>query len=106
MDVKQYYRKLREIESGIADPFICVTSLETTDGGKPDVVSEVSREQAAKLVVEGRARLSSKAEAEAFFAKHEADKKAFEKAEMARRLQVTIVTDPQAKTKPETDARK
>ncbi len=94
MDVKQYYRKLREVESGIADEFVLVTSLETSDGGKPGIASEVSREQAAKLIVEGRVRLSTSQEQTAHSAKQMADRKAFEKAEIARRLQVTIVSSP------------
>jgi hypothetical protein len=97
MDVRQYYRKLREIESGIAEAYVRVTSLETSDGGKPGVVSEVSREQAAKLIVEARVMISTDDEQKAFFAKHAAEKKAFEKAEMARRLQVTIVSAPDEK---------
>lgn len=100
MDVRQYYRKLRDIESGIADDFVLVTSLETSDGGKAGIVSEVSREQAAKLIVEGRVTLSESKEQKAYLDKQIADRKAFEKAEMARRLQVTIVSatedqDPQ-----------
>ncbi len=95
MDVRQYYRKLREVESGITEPYVLVTSLETSDGGKPGVVSEVAREQAAKLMVEGRVTLSTDAERKVFFAKRTADKKAFEKADMARRLQVTIVPAPE-----------
>lgn len=102
MDVKQYYRKLREIESGISQDYVLVTSLETSDGGKAGVVSEVSREHAAKLIVEGRVTLSSDAETKAFYAKRTADKKAYEKADAARRLQVTIVSAPEEK---ETNAR-
>jgi hypothetical protein len=95
MDVRQYYRKLREIESGIAEPYVLVTSLETSDGGRPGIVSEVSREHAAKLIVEGRVTVSTDAERKTHVAKQVADKKAFEKAEMARRLQVTIVSAPE-----------
>jgi hypothetical protein len=101
MDVRQYYRKVREIESGIAEPYVLVTSLETSDGGKPGIVSEVSREQAAKLMVEGRVTLSSKAEGKIYIDKQIADKKAFEKAELARRLQVTIVSAPEQTAAPE-----
>jgi len=97
MDVRQYYRKLREVEAGIKEPCVRVTSLETSDGGKPGIVSEVSREQAAKLIIEGRVTLSTDGEEKAFFGKQTADKKAFEKADMARRLQVTIVSAPEEK---------
>ncbi len=94
MDVRQFYRKLREIESGIKEPFVLVTSLETSDGGKPGIVSEVSREEAARGIVESRVTLSTAGENKAFFDKRAAGKKAFEKADMARRLQVTIVSAP------------
>jgi hypothetical protein len=97
MDVRQYYRKLRDIESAIKAPYVCVTSLETSDGGKPGVISEVTREQAARLIVEGRVTLSTIEEETSFFQKHADDKKAFEKADMARRLQVTIVSAPDEK---------
>ncbi len=97
MDVRQYYRKLREVESGIAEPYVLVTSMETSDGGKPGIVSEVSREQAAKLIVESRVTLATEAEGKAFVARRIAEKKAFEKAEIARRLQVTIVSAPEEK---------
>ena len=97
MDVRQYYRKVREIESGITEPYVLVTSLETSDGGRPSVVSEVSREQAAKLMVEGRVTLSNDAESNAYVSKRIADKRAIETAELARRVQVTIVTAPEEK---------
>ncbi len=95
MDVRQYFRKLREVEAAIPEQFACVTSLENPDGGKAGVVSEVTRELAAKLVVEGRAILSSDSEIKDFFARHATQKLAYEKAEMANRLQVTIVSDPE-----------
>jgi hypothetical protein len=97
MDVRQYYRKLREVEAGITEPYVLVTSLETSDGGKAGIVCEVSREQAAKLIVEGRVTLSDETEKKTFFAKHAAEKKALEKADIARRLQVTIVSAPDEK---------
>lgn len=92
MDVRQYYRKLREIEAGITDEFVRVISLETSDGGKAGVVSEVTREHAAKLLVEGRVAIATEDTDKAFLEKRAADKKAFEKAEIAKRLQVTIVS--------------
>ena len=93
MDVRQYFRKLREIEAGIAEPFTFITSLENPDGGRPGVISEVSRELAAKLLAEGRAVLSSDGEVKEFQETQVAKKMAFEKAEMAKRVQVTIVSD-------------
>ncbi len=59
MDLRQYFRKLREIENSLVDAYPVVISLETSDGGRAGVVSEVSRETAAKLIIEGRAILAS-----------------------------------------------
>lgn len=94
MDLKQYFRKVREIEANIKEPYVLISSLETGDGGKPGVISEVCREIAAKVVAEGRAVLAGDAESKRFAEEQSAAKKAAEKAELARRLQVTIIADP------------
>ena len=94
MDVKQYYRKLREIEATLTEQYVLVVSLETPDGGKAGRVSEVSREIAAKMMLEGRAVLASEKKREAYFQQQTAAKKAAQKAELARRVQVAIIADP------------
>ena len=94
MDLKHYFRKFREIEHGLTDPFPVVISLETSDGGREGVVSEVSRETAAKLIVEGRAVIASEEQKQTFLNNLEARKKAAEKFELARRVQVAIIADP------------
>jgi len=98
MDVKQYFRKLREIESSLTESYPLVVSLETSDGGKPGLVSEVSRATAAKLIVEGRAILADdKARAE--YREHQAAaKKAAEKSELAKRVQIAIISEPEVQT--------
>ncbi len=93
MDLRKYFQKLREIEATISEPHAFVSSLETSDGGKPGIVTEVARELAAKLIAEGRAALASKAEKERFLEQQAAARAAAQKAEMARRLQVTIVSE-------------
>ena len=50
MDLRVYYQKIRDIESKIAHEFPVVKSLETSDGGKPGILTEVPRRIAAKLV--------------------------------------------------------
>ncbi len=93
MDLKVYYQKIQEIEGGIAGPDAVVVSLETQDGGRPGVKSEVPKRLAAKLVVEGKARLASKEEQEEY--RHqvqEATKKAKELAE-ARKMRVAIIPE-------------
>ncbi len=93
MDLKHYFRKIREIEATITEPHAFVCSLETADGGKAGVVTEVGRELAAKMIAEGRAALATKAEKETFLEQQATGRAAAQKAEMARRLQVTIVSD-------------
>ena len=94
MDLRQYFRKLRDIESGLVDAYPVVISLETSDGGRDGVVSEVSRETAAKLIMEGRAVLASEQQKEDFLLHLEIRKKAAEKLELSRRVQVAIIADP------------
>ena len=62
MDLRVFYQKVREIQRTIATPFAVVVSEATADGGKAGVLSEVSREAAARLVVEKRARLATGSE--------------------------------------------
>jgi hypothetical protein len=94
MDVKQYFRKIREIEDSLGEPYPIVVSLETPDGGKAGAVCEVPRSVAAKMILERRATLASIEQKELFFQQQEAAKKAAERAELARRVQVAIIADP------------
>ena len=93
MDLKQYFRKLRETEDSLTEPYLVIVSLETSDGGKAGSMCEVPRTVAAKMIVERRATLASIEQKELFFQQQEAAKKAAEKAELARRVQVAIIAD-------------
>jgi hypothetical protein len=62
MDLRAFFQKVRKLESDIHTAHVIVVSLETPDGGKPDQMTEVTRETAAKIIVEGRARLATEAE--------------------------------------------
>src|ERR1043166_7666623 len=48
MDLRHYYRKIREMESNITDEYPLVVSFETGDGGKSGICTEVPRRLAAK----------------------------------------------------------
>ena len=63
MDLQIYYRKIREIEQGLSDPSVVVVSQDTPDGGREGVRTEVPRRTAAKMMVEGSARLATNEEA-------------------------------------------
>jgi hypothetical protein len=62
MDLRVYFQKLRSFEASIPTPYVVVVSQETPDGGRAGVKTEVRREMAAQLVIEGRARLASEEE--------------------------------------------
>lgn len=84
---------MREIESTIAEPFVLITSLETPDGGKAGMVTEVSRFTAAKMIIEGRAVLANDSQKEVYAAQQESARKAAAKADLAKRVQVAILAD-------------
>src|SRR5450755_3030775 len=93
MDLKDFFKRMREIEATIVDTDALVVSHETADGGKPGVVTETPRNIAARLIVEGRARLATPDEA---VAHHESVRLAIEESEMAAladRVQVALVSD-------------
>jgi len=86
MDLRQFYRKIREIESSIPDKYPFVTSLATDDGGKEGVLAEVPRYQAARMIVESKARLATDEEKKDYLDKLAAAQKAAEEWEAARRM--------------------
>lgn len=94
MDLKQYFRKIREVESALTETYPLVTSLATEDGGKAGIVSEVPRYEAARTIVEGRARLATEEEKQAYREQLAAALKAAEEAEAARRLQLAMLFSP------------
>jgi hypothetical protein len=59
MEITAFYKKVREVEATIKEREVLIVSLETADGGREGVKSEVPRTVAAKLIAEGRARLAT-----------------------------------------------
>jgi hypothetical protein len=91
MDLRAYYRTVRETESHITGQYAVLVSLATPDGGKAGVLTEVARYEAAKQVTEGRARLATQSEAKAFYAAQHDAKVAADQALAASRLQFVVV---------------
>ena len=91
MDLKRYYQKIREIESTINEAFAVVVSLETPDGGRPGALTEVLPRVAAKMVVDGVARLASKQEAEQLRDAQAEAQRLVEQAALASRVQLTVL---------------
>ena len=92
MDLQMYYQKIREMEGKIADEFALVVSVETADGGKGGTKTEVPRRLAAKLVVEGLARLATKDELKAYREVLAEAKRIAEGVAAAARLQLTVLS--------------
>lgn len=93
MDLKVFYQKLRQIESQIVDAHPVLVSHETPDGGKAGVRTEVSRPAAARLVVEGKARLGTEEEAAEFRDSIAQARKMAERAMMAGRVALSVVPE-------------
>ena len=95
MNLRTYYEKIREFERQIEGECAVVVSLETPDGGKPGQKTEAPKRVAAKMVVDGSARLATVKEATAF---RDAQAEAAAKVERdaaAARVQVTLVAAPE-----------
>jgi hypothetical protein len=91
MDLRSYYKKVRDAEAGLPEGHIVMMSLATSEGGKEGVRTEVSRATAAKLLAEGRSRVATSEEANEF---HETNREArakHEQEEAARRVQVMLM---------------
>jgi len=95
MDLKVYYQKLRQLEGSIAEPDVVVASLATPDGGRAGVLTQVPRALAAKLIVEGGARLATEEENLAYAQQVAEAKRTAEQSAAASRIQVTVVSEPQ-----------
>ena len=92
MDLQVYYQKIREMEGKIAEEFPLVVSVATQDGGKGGTTTEVPRRLAAKLVIDGHARLANKEELKAYREALAEAKRVAERAAAAARLQVTVLS--------------
>ncbi len=93
MDLKAYYRKVREIEASIEDEYPIVVSKETPDGGREGVCSEAPRRVAARMLAEGKARLATEEEAAAFREKVAEARRLAEQQVAASRVQFTVVSE-------------
>ena len=96
MDLRAYYKNVRAIESTLPSPFAVVASLETADGGKPGVFSEVSTLTAAKQIAEGRARAATPKEVTEFHSQNERKKVAAERALALTRMQFVVLPPNEA----------
>jgi hypothetical protein len=92
METRAYYAKIRQVEETIPEPWVVVISSETDDGGVLGRATEVSRALAAKLIVDGNARLAERVETDKYHSDAEEARKAAERVAQAAKLQFTLVT--------------
>ena len=91
MDLKIYFRRIREIEESLPDPFAVIISEANDDGAQGGIPMEVSSHLAAKMVVERRARLATAEESATFHETRMEAKKAADQLAAANRMQITVV---------------
>lgn len=91
MDVKSYFKRIRELESQLTEGDHVVVSLKTADGGREGVKSEVPREIACRMVVEKRARLANEDEREQYHGEQAEARASFEQTQAERQLQVQLI---------------
>ena len=92
MDLRLYYEKIRAMEAKLPDEFPILVSNETTDGGKDGTKTEVPRKIAARLLVEGLARLATKEEVKAYREFLTESKRVADQIAAAAKLQLTVVS--------------
>ena len=63
MNIHDYYRLIKQQEQSISTEYVWITSLRVRNGGVEGRVCEVARGTAARLIVEGAARLATDTEA-------------------------------------------
>jgi hypothetical protein len=97
MDLKMYYQKIRELERSFTDAYPVVVSRETPEGGVAGVKTEVPVYTAARMIVEGQARLSTEAEAKEFLELKADAKLTADGLNASRHMQVTVVSDSDLK---------
>jgi hypothetical protein len=91
MDLRSYYRKVRDAEATLTDEHVVMVSLETSEGGKAGVRTEMPRAVAAKLLAEARAQVATEEEAREFHEANRDAREAHEEAEAAKRVQVMVI---------------
>ncbi|MGA2039257.1 MAG: hypothetical protein ABSH42_08270 [Bryobacteraceae bacterium] len=91
MDLRLYYQKIRDTQAKITDPFPVIESCETPDGGFAGRLTEATPAIAAKLIVEGAARLATEADAASFREARAKAKQAADEALAASKVQLTFL---------------
>jgi hypothetical protein len=98
MDLRVYYRKIREAEQTIDSDFPVVVSLETSDGGRGGITTEVPRSIAAKMFVEGKARLATLEETKEHNNRSAELLRLAKEKESREKLHITVISDSEMRS--------
>jgi hypothetical protein len=90
MDLKNYYRKIREVECQLPDTCVLVSN-ETPNGGRAGVRTETTKQIAARMIVDGRARPATDEEAREFLEERQETKRIADQLAAAQRMQITVL---------------
>jgi hypothetical protein len=96
MDVKTYYRKLREVEAILPDETVLISKA-TEEGGRAGRFTEAPRAVAARLIVEGVAEQASEADAEHYREQVRQNHSDEIRRRAAASIQVNVITEEQAR---------
>ena len=98
MDLRAYYRKIREAEATIDEEFPVVRSLATEEGGKDGHLTEVSRATAARMLTDGMVELATSEETRAFRARIKEARKLEQERQRASQIQFTVLSETDVRT--------
>ena len=93
MDLKAYYRRIREQEAALEADFVVMKSLATESGGKEGVLTEVARAVGAQMIVDGKAEIASAKEAESFRAAKEEARAREAEQRRASQIQFSVISE-------------
>jgi hypothetical protein len=91
MDLRTWYKKVRDAEASLTGEHFVMVSLATSEGGKEGVRTEVPRSIAARLIAETRARVASEEEALEFREASLLALEQYKQEEAAKRVQVMVI---------------
>ena len=91
MNLRTYYQKIRDIEQALIEPFVVVESIETPDGGKEGLLTEVPKPLAAKMIADGRARLAPEQAVREFHERKVEAKRTADQEMITNKMQMMLV---------------
>jgi hypothetical protein len=97
MDLRAYYRHVRDAEATLTGEHQVMISMATPEGGVAGVRTEAPRAIAAKLIAEGRARVATDEEAAEFNKGNKDARLRHEREESAKRIQVMVIPSAELK---------